>query len=35
MRTLIHLDVTQAVEPLERMPLWEAGEPAETYTTGL
>jgi predicted phosphoribosyltransferase len=29
------LDVTQAVEPLERMPLWEAGEPAETYPTGL
>ena len=32
---VIHLDVTQAVEPLERMPLWEAGEPAETYPTGL
>ena len=29
------LDVTRAVEPLERMPLWEAGEPAETYPTGL
>jgi predicted phosphoribosyltransferase len=29
------LDVTQAVEPLERMPLWEAGESAETYPTGL
>jgi len=29
------VDVTQAVEPLERMPLWEAGEPAETYPTGL
>jgi len=26
---------TRAVEPLERMPLWEAGEPAETYPTGL
>jgi erythromycin esterase-like protein len=32
---VIHLDLTQAVEPLERMPLWEAGEPAETYPTGL
>ena len=32
---VVHLDVTQAVEPLERMPLWEAGEPAETYPTGL
>jgi len=29
------LDDTRAVEPLERMPLWEAGEPAETYPTGL
>jgi len=33
--SVIHLDDTRAVEPLERMPLWEAGEPAETYPTGL
>jgi erythromycin esterase-like protein len=32
---VIHLDVTTAVEPLERMALWEAGEPAETYPTGI
>jgi erythromycin esterase-like protein len=33
--SVIHLEVTQAVEPLERLPVWEAGEPAETYPTGL
>jgi hypothetical protein len=27
--------VTNAVEPLERMSLWDAGEPAETYPYGL
>jgi erythromycin esterase-like protein len=32
---VVHLDVTTAVEPLERMALWDAGEPAETYPTGL
>ena len=33
--TVIHLDVTTAVEPLERLSLWDAGEPAETYPYGL
>jgi erythromycin esterase-like protein len=32
---VIHLDHTAAVEPLERTSLWDAGEPPETYPTGL
>jgi erythromycin esterase-like protein len=32
---VIHLDRTTAVEPLERTSLWDAGEPPETYPTGL
>ena len=32
---LVHIDVTRAVEPLDRSRLWEAGEPPETYPTGL
>jgi len=32
---MIHLDHTRAVEPLERSALWDAGEPPETYPTGL
>jgi erythromycin esterase-like protein len=32
---VIHLDHTTAVEPLERTSLWDAGEPPETYPTGL
>jgi len=32
---LLHFDETRAVEPLERTPLWESGEPAETYPSGL
>jgi erythromycin esterase-like protein len=32
---LVHLDVTRAVEPLERTPGWEQGEPPETYPTAL
>jgi erythromycin esterase-like protein len=32
---VLHFDVTQAVEPLDRTPGWEAGEPAETFPTGL
>ena len=32
---VIHLDQTSAVEPLERTSLWDAGEPPETYPTGL
>jgi erythromycin esterase-like protein len=30
-----HLDETRAVEPLERTARWEAGEPPETYPTGM
>ena len=32
---VIHIDHTHALEPLERTPLWDRGEPAETYPTGL
>ena len=32
---VIHLDQTRALEPLERTALWEGGELAETYPTGL
>ncbi len=32
---LVHIDVTRAVEPLERMGTWELGEPPETYPTAL
>ncbi len=32
---VLHFDETRAVEPLERNALWEAGEVAETYPTGL
>ncbi|MGH9085193.1 MAG: erythromycin esterase family protein [Acidimicrobiales bacterium] len=32
---VIHLDRTAAVEPLDRTTLWDAGEPPETYPTGL
>jgi erythromycin esterase-like protein len=32
---LVHIDVTRAVEPLERSRRWETGEPPETYPTGL
>jgi len=32
---VLHFDDTRAVEPLERSPLWEAGELAETYPSGL
>jgi erythromycin esterase-like protein len=32
---LVHLDVTRAVEPLERSVAWESGEPAETYPSAL
>jgi erythromycin esterase-like protein len=33
--TVIHVDRTTAVEPLERTTLWDEGEPPETYPTGL
>jgi erythromycin esterase-like protein/predicted phosphoribosyltransferase len=32
---VLHFDQTTALEPLERTSGWEAGEPAETYPSGL
>jgi erythromycin esterase-like protein len=32
---VIHFDETRAVEPLDRTPGWDLGEPPETYPTGL
>jgi erythromycin esterase-like protein/predicted phosphoribosyltransferase len=32
---LLHFDETRAVEPLEKTALWESGELAETYPSGL
>jgi erythromycin esterase-like protein/predicted phosphoribosyltransferase len=32
---VLHFDETRALEPLERTPLWEDGELAETYPSGL
>jgi erythromycin esterase-like protein len=32
---LVHLDHTSAVRPLDRTELWDAGEPPETYPSGL
>ena len=32
---VIHIDETRAVEPLVPEPTWHAGEPAETYPSGL
>ncbi len=32
---LMHIDSTRAVEPLERTPAWELGEPPETYPSAL
>ena len=32
---LVHIDSTRAVEPLERTPKWELGEPPETYPSAL
>ncbi len=32
---VIHVDHTRALEPLERTPLWDRGEPAETFPSGL
>jgi erythromycin esterase-like protein len=32
---IIHFDETRAVEPLDRTPGWDMGEPPETYPTGL
>jgi len=32
---VLHFDQTRAVEPLERTSEWEAGEPAETFPSGV
>jgi erythromycin esterase-like protein len=32
---VLHIDRTHALEPLERTPLWDEGEPAETFPSGL
>jgi erythromycin esterase-like protein len=32
---MIHIDETRALEPLVPEPAWHAGEPPETYPTGL
>ncbi len=32
---VLHVDSTRAVEPLEKTTPWQAGEPAETYPSGL
>jgi erythromycin esterase-like protein/predicted phosphoribosyltransferase len=32
---VVHFDQTRAVEPLERNAMWDAGEVAETYPSGL
>jgi erythromycin esterase-like protein len=32
---VVHFDETRALEPLERTALWDDGEPAETYPSGL
>jgi erythromycin esterase-like protein/predicted phosphoribosyltransferase len=32
---VVHFDETRAVEPLERSPLWDASEMAETFPSGL
>jgi erythromycin esterase-like protein len=32
---VIHIDQTRALEPLERTPLWNRGEPPETFPSGL
>jgi len=32
---ILHFDETRAVEPLERTAQWDAGEPWETYPSGV
>ncbi|MGE5246603.1 MAG: erythromycin esterase family protein [Betaproteobacteria bacterium] len=32
---VLHIDETRAVEPLERTPLWESGDLAETFPSGV
>ncbi|MDP3971638.1 MAG: erythromycin esterase family protein [Candidatus Nanopelagicales bacterium] len=31
---LIHIDLTSALQPLEKTPMWQMGEPLETYPSG-
>ncbi len=31
---VLHLDRTEALEPLDRSPLWDVGEPPETFPSG-
>jgi erythromycin esterase-like protein len=31
---VVHVDRTRGLEPLERTPLWDRGEPAETFPSG-
>jgi erythromycin esterase-like protein len=32
---VIHFNETRALEPMERHPQWESGEPPETFPTGV
>ena len=32
---VMHLDRTRALEPLDRTPMWDRGEPPETFPTGM
>ncbi len=32
---VVHVDATTALEPIDREPRWDRGEPPETYPTGL
>jgi len=32
---MIHIDETSALEPLDKGPLWSAGEAPETYPSGM
>ena len=32
---MVHIDATRALEPLVAEPAWHAGEPPETYPSGL
>jgi erythromycin esterase-like protein len=32
---VLHFDVTSALEPLERSPVWDTSEPPETYPSGM
>ena len=32
---MIHIDETNALEPLDKGPVWHTGEPPETYPSGV